>query len=262
MLQIEPLTPEWQAASVAYVRLMPYRNALLLSNVSQLRSRCDVRIARVDSRIVGIASTYLDLPVPNIIFTADNESTAKLLVQSLLDDHEALRTGPTMALLPETQYHQLASMVQVISTTIEYQMVVEPETLVQPNQHAVRRLSKDDIPAMNALAEAAQLTVWDPSALDLGPAFGCFVGDQLVAMAATHFATADAIEIGHVACHPDFRRRGYASACTAALTRAAFTLTPRVFLMVVAENTPALEAYKRLGFRVLERFWLTHFTAC
>jgi predicted GNAT family acetyltransferase len=78
-------------------------------------------------------------------------------------------------------------------------------------------------------------------------------------MAATHFATTDVIEIGHIATHPDYRRRGYASACTSALARTAFGLAPRVFLMVMADNTPALAAYKRLGFRAVERFYLTRF---
>ncbi len=29
--------------------------------------------------------------------------------------------------------------------------------------------------------------------------------------------------------------------------------------MVIAENTPALAGYKRLGFRTIERFYLTRF---
>jgi ribosomal protein S18 acetylase RimI-like enzyme len=72
-------------------------------------------------------------------------------------------------------------------------------------------------------------------------------------------ACVSAIEIGHVATHPDHRRPGFASACTAALTRAAFKLAPRVFLMVLEHNRPALAAYKRLGFHVMERMYLTRF---
>jgi len=34
------------------------------------------------------------------------------------------------------------------------------------------------------------------SALTLGPGFGCFVDHRLVALAATHFATPEVIEIG------------------------------------------------------------------
>ena len=82
----------------------------------------------------------------------------------------------------------------------------------------------------------------------------------MVAMAATHFATPEVVEIGHIATHPDYRRQGYASACTAAIAEAAFKLAPRVFLMVLEQNRSALAAYKRLGFRTMEQMYLTSFT--
>jgi predicted GNAT family acetyltransferase len=103
------------------------------------------------------------------------------------------------------------------------------------------------------------LSVWHHSALALGPAFGCFADGKLVAMAATHFATPEVVEIGHVATHPDYRRQGYASACTAAITQAAFKLAPRVLLMLLEHKVSALAAYKRLGFRTMERMYLTSF---
>jgi ribosomal protein S18 acetylase RimI-like enzyme len=39
----------------------------------------------------------------------------------------------------------------------------------------------------------------------------------------------------------------------------AFRLAPRVFLMVMEHNTPALATYKRLGFHILERLYFTRF---
>src|ERR671939_112856 len=128
-------------------------------------------------------------------------------------------------------------------------MAIEPETLVTYDRWPTRRLSSADLIDMNELARVAGLSVWHGSALALGPAFGCFADGRLVAMAATHFATADVVEIGHIATHPDYRRRGFATACTAALTQAAFTLSPRVFLMLLEKNIPALQAYKQLGFQ-------------
>src|SRR5262249_35651725 len=179
---------------------------------------------------------------------------------ALSDRNARLRAEPAWALLPAERRDQLARHARILDSQIEHQMVVEPESLRRFEGRPVHRLSNDDLPEMDALARAAGLSVWHGSALALGPAFGCFVDDRLVAMAATHFATPEVIEIGHVATHPDHRRQGFASACTAALAQAAFKLSPRVFLMVLEHNTPALTTYKRLGFRIMERMYLTQFT--
>lgn len=254
---ITSLGAENQASAIKYLRKSPYRNALPLSNATQLRSRSDVLVAEVYDEVVGVISTYLDIPIPNLTFVAKDETVVQELLRAMLQQNAHLAEEPIYALLPIRRRNQLARFANIVEEPIEYQMVVEPETLREREGPPVQRLTIEHIPQIEALVEVAGLTVWDTSALDLGPAFGCFVEDCLVAMAATHFATTDVAEIGHIATHPDYRRRGYASACTIALTKAAFKLTPRVFLMVLEENEAALAAYKRLGFYPIERFYMT-----
>ena len=245
--------------ALGYLRRAPYRNALLLSNLSQLRDRCDVLLAERGKQLICLASTYHDLPVPNLIFAADSHAAAATLVEALVERNPALGGAPVMALLPEDRFRQMCRFATLVAHNIEYQMVVEPETLRIPAHPQAQRLTADDLPALNQLASEAGLEVWHAGALALGPAFGCFAEGQLVAMAATHFATPDVIEIGHVATHPAFRRRGYAQACTAALAQAALALAPRIFLMVLDDNAPALAAYRAIGFTTNERFYLAQF---
>ncbi len=258
-MRISPLTSESQPTVLAYLRALPYRNALALSNVSQLHARCEVLVAEEHGQVLGVASTYHDLPLPNMTFAADHADVAGELLQALVEQVARLRATPIMTLLPAERRYQLARYARILEVEIEYQMVVEPEALRLVEGPPAQRLTAADAEDMDALAHAAGLSVWHRSALALGPAFGCFADGVLVAMAATHFATPDVVEIGHVATHPDHRRRGYASACTAALAQAAFKLSPRVFLMVLEHNQPALATYKRLGFRSIERFYLMRF---
>ena len=258
-MNILPLSDQNAPAALAYLRAWPYRNALLLSNLSQLRARCDVLVAERGARIVGVTSTYRDLPMPNLVFAAERDHVSAALIAALAARNLALQAAPIMTLLPERRFQQLGRIAKVDAHQIEYQLGVEPETLRPPATPAARRLTHGDLPAMTQLANAAGLAVWHESALEIGPAFGCFVANQLVAMAATHFATPEIIEIGHVATHPDHRRRGYASACTAALAQAAFALAPRVFLMVLDDNHAARATYQRLGFYPIDRFYLTTF---
>lgn len=254
---IVPLDPANQLAALAYLRASPYRNALPLSNITQLSDRCDVLVAEQDGRVFGVASTYLDLPLSNFTFAAERTEIVGELLRALADRNPHLREGSAYALLPADRRDQLARYARIREAPIEYQMAVEPETLREIAALPVRRLTEEDAPEMDALARAGGLTVWHHSALALGPAFGSFVDGRLVAMAATHFATPEVVEIGHIVTHPDHRRRGYAAACTVALAQAAFKLAPRVFLMVLEQNTSALALYKRLGFRAIERFYLT-----
>lgn len=257
-MQITPLSPANQADALVYLRLAPYRNALPLSNVTQLRARCTVLVAEAGGRVAGVASTYHDLPLANMTFAAERAAVAPLL-RGLAEAAPALAREPFYALLPAERRDMLARHARVLDSESEYQLAVEPETLRPRDEHPVRRLGPPDIPALDALAAAAGLSVWHHSALALGPAFGCEAEGRLVAMAATHFATPDIVEIGHIATHPAYRGRGYAQACTTALVRAAFRLAPRVFLMVLDGNAPARAAYRALGFHHVETFHLTRF---
>jgi ribosomal protein S18 acetylase RimI-like enzyme len=259
-MRIAPLDNDSRPEVLTFLRRSPYRNALPLSNVSQLLARCDVTVASSDTGVVGVASTYLDLPFANLTFAVSRDDALAPLVAALADRNAALRSPGAVTLLPRERYDALERIATIEATRVEYQMVVEPESLRAAALPEARRLGAADLAHMGALAETAGLTTWHESMLQLGPAFGCYADGQLVAMAATHFATPDVVEIGHVATHPAYRRRGYASACVVALTQAAFLLAPRVFLMVLADNEPALAAYRRLGFFSIEPFYLTTFT--
>jgi predicted GNAT family acetyltransferase len=258
-LEIIPLDAQWQADAVAYLRRSPYRNAIPLSNLTQLRQRCDVMIAQRNGMVQGIASHYRDLPFPALAFVAELGDVLPQLLTALADQVPHLRTSSLGGVIPEQRLRQLVACATIEEAETEYQMVIEPETL-RPQEHsAVRRLRSDDLPAMAELAALGGLAAWRDAVIEHGPAFGAFADDRLVAMATTHFATPDVIEIGNIVTHPDYRRRGLASACTSALTQACFTLAPRVYLMVIAANTAAFDAYRALGFWPAERFVFTSF---
>ncbi|NTV62992.1 MAG: GNAT family N-acetyltransferase [Oscillochloris sp.] len=258
-IEIVNLDEGWQKATLAYLRRSPYRNAIPLSNVTQLRSRCDVVVAHSNGNIQGVASHYRDLPILALTFVAERGEALPALLTALRVRVPALETGLLAAVIPEQRVIQLVEWVQVESVETELQMVVEPETLRPRQAPAVRRLRGDDLPAMSDLARIGDLMAWSSQAIEHGPAYGAFVDDRLVAMASTRFATADVIEIGNIVTHPDYRCRGLASACTSALAQACFSLASRVYLMVMTNNQPAFDTYRALGFWPAERFGFVRF---
>lgn len=258
-LMTADLDENWQPEVLAYLRRSPYRNAIPLSNVTQLRQRCDVVLVHSAGSVQGMASHYRDLPFLGFTFVAEFDEAMPLLLDALADRVPALRDAELTTVIPEQRMRRLARFATIEAAEVEYQMVAEPETLRPKASPMVRRLRPDDLPAMTELAALGGLMAWRPQVFGHGPAFGAFDGENLVAMAATHFATPDVIEIGNIVTHPAYRRRGLASACTSALAQACFGLAPRVYLMVMAENEGAYEAYRALGFWPAERYTFARF---
>jgi ribosomal protein S18 acetylase RimI-like enzyme len=258
-LKISTLDESRQGAAVAYLRRWPYRNAIPLSNVTQLRQRCEVVIAESGDTVVGVASHYKDLPFPGLAFAVEFAEALGPLLSALAERSPELRGVSLGTVIPEQRARQLAGATAIESLEVEYQMVVEPETLRRKASSLVRRLRAEDLPAMARLAAVGELMAWRDEVLGHGPAYGAFADGELVAMATTHFATPDVIEIGNIVTHPGHRRRGLAQACASALVEACFGLAPRVYLMVMAENTSAIEAYRGLGFWPSERFVFARF---
>ncbi len=258
-LEINDLDETWQPQVVAYLRRAPYRNAIPLSNVTQLCRRCTVVVAQRGGHIQGVASHYHDLPFLGLTFVAELGEPLPALLEALALRVPTLRGTTLTTVVPEHRARQLANYAHIEAMEPEIQMVVEPETLRVQELPTVRQLRADDLPAMQALAARCNLVAWRPEVVSLGPAFGACVDGELVAMATTHFATPDVIEIGNIATHPDYRHRGLARACISALVQACFSLAPRVYLMVMANNEAALATYRSIGFWPAERFAFTSF---
>jgi ribosomal protein S18 acetylase RimI-like enzyme len=258
-MHVQPLDDENQAAVVKFLRRAPYRNGILLSNVTQLRAQCEVMVASNHNQIIGVATHYRPLPFMNLVFAIEHKDILPPLIEAMGERVSELQNSSVIAILPEIRLQQLLPFVEAEALEFELQMAVEPETLREAASSQVRRLKKTDLPEMNQLAHDAGLTAWVDEVLDVGPSFGSFEGERLVSMASTHYATTDVIEIGHVATHPDFRRKGHARACVSALCKSCFGLAPRVYLMVLEHNTAAIATYRSLGFQAIERFGMITF---
>jgi RimJ/RimL family protein N-acetyltransferase len=98
---------------------------------------------------------------------------------------------------------------------------------------------------------------WLPaSAISEGVYYGIRIGGRLIAAAGTHVVSPAARlgVVGNVLTHIDHRGRGYATAVTSAVTAELLRICDEVILNVRADNPPALQAYRRLGYAELVRF--------
>jgi ribosomal protein S18 acetylase RimI-like enzyme len=126
----------------------------------------------------------------------------------------------------------------------------------QPYPATVQRLLPVEIGDLNRLYQLG-FASWLPStAIADGVYYGLRVNGQLVAAAGTHIVSQAArlAVVGNVLTHIDYRGRGFATAVTGAVTADLLRTCDEVVLNVRADNPPALNAYRRLGYREHARF--------
>jgi ribosomal protein S18 acetylase RimI-like enzyme len=89
-----------------------------------------------------------------------------------------------------------------------------------------------------------------------GKYFGCFVGDQLVAVSGVHVDSAKygIAVLGNITTHPDFRGMGLAQAATSKLVEELIGEGKQVCLNVKADNAPAIHCYEKLGFEIVHEY--------
>lgn len=117
--------------------------------------------------------------------------------------------------------------------------------------HAIP-LSGVDIRKINALyGSEGGPSYYVPEHIDGGVYRGVVQDGRLVAVAGTHVVSRSegVAVIGNVFTHPAYRGRGLATNATSAVAEALLAYCDHVVLTVDPNNSPAVAAYARLGFR-------------
>ncbi len=126
----------------------------------------------------------------------------------------------------------------------------------RPYPATVQRLLPVEIGELNKLYQLGFASWLPSSAVADGVYYGMRVNGQLVAAAGTHVVSPSArlAVVGNVLTHVDFRGRGFATAVTGAVTAELLRTCDQVVLNVRADNPPAINAYRRLGYAEHARF--------
>jgi GNAT superfamily N-acetyltransferase len=135
-------------------------------------------------------------------------------------------------------------------------MWVDESTFHPVIDPGVERLGAGDASELNRLYRLGFGSWLAPHAIADGIYYGLRVRGRVVAAAGTHVIGRDAriAVVGNVLTQPEYRGRGYAEATTAAVTAELLRFCDHVVLNVRADNPPALNAYRRLGYAEHTRF--------
>jgi ribosomal protein S18 acetylase RimI-like enzyme len=135
-------------------------------------------------------------------------------------------------------------------------MAVTADAFRSPGEPAerinVRRLRAPDVRIVNQLYNSdGSPAYYTANHVAEGMYHGVFEGNRLVSVAGTHVVSEQGgvAVVGNVFTHPAFRGRGYARLSTGAVTQELLKRCRDVVLTVDPDNTPAVSAYRRLGYR-------------
>jgi ribosomal protein S18 acetylase RimI-like enzyme len=206
-------------------------------------------IARQDGEVVALVLEYGG-PSPQPLFIAGRDDGIDAILREVIRPTIAYVACLPANLAAVERRYRLEPGPQMV------RMWVDRSTFRPVADPGIERLGAMDVGELNRLYRLGFGSWLPPSAIAEGVYYGIRVNGRLVAAAGTHvIGRAGRIAVvGNVLTQPEFRGRGYAQATTGAVTTHLLEFCDHVVLNVRADNPPALNAYRRLGYAEHVRF--------
>ena len=131
------------------------------------------------------------------------------------------------------------------------------DTIYKNGNNGIVRLGYKDIEDIKELLSNSYPEAWlDDELVKLNENFGAYVDDKLVSFAGIHAYSEQyqVAVVAHITTLPEYRKRGYAEAVVAELLKSLMQKIQFIGLNVKANNLPAINCYKKLGFKEYGRF--------
>ncbi len=198
--------------------------------------------------LVAVGMEYTG-PTPQPLFVLGRPDGISAVLRDVIKPRAAYIAARTMMLPAVEAHYRVDPGPQMVRMWVD-------RARFRPYPATVQRLLPVEIGELNRLYQLG-FASWRPSgAIADGVYFGMRVNGQLVAAAGTHVVSPAArlAVVGNVLTHLDYRGRGFATAVTGAVTAELLRSCDQIVLNVRADNPPAINAYRRLGFIEHARF--------
>ncbi|MBU7016198.1 MAG: GNAT family N-acetyltransferase [Theionarchaea archaeon] len=208
---------------------------------------------REKGEIKALALVYTGTYTPVLLALTDELSYMKDLVSSI--SH----------LLPPMFYAHLSPGVEeslrgykLKSNGLHYKMALRKrELLITVDTSCTTQLLKKDLDEIEAFYEKSYPdNFFDARMLETNMYYGIKTDLGLVSVAGIHVYSKifKVAALGNITTHPDFRRKGYATAVTTRLLTSLLETVDHVGLNVKANNRAAIQCYENLGFEIVDRY--------
>lgn len=244
----------------------PLANPLLLANLTQLRSSCDVLVSlKGGSKLKGVLAVTRHLPITAIAFSDMSAETFVELMGNALELPQC-RSG-IFCCLASSLRRKLIKSVSFLKweiAEVRYDLAENarrgPFTTQLNKGLTLREISVEDADAIVSLYDEVPAVAFSRKAIELGPWVGVFSGQDLVGVAGVHFSTPWVTEIGHAAVLSKFRRMGCARSLLARQIELLADKTEHIIASCFQENLAPQNLLEAMGFKRHEQVWLMEFS--
>lgn len=198
--------------------------------------------------LIAVGMEYTG-PTPQPLFVLGRPDGISAVLRDVIRPRAAYIAARTMMLPAVEAHYRVDPGTQMVRMWVD-------RARFRPYPATVQRLLPVEIGELNRLYQLG-FASWLPSgAIADGVYYGMRVNGQLVSAAGTHVISPSArlAVVGNVLTHLDYRGRGFATAVTGAVTAELLRSCDQIVLNVRADNPPAINAYRRLGYIEHARF--------
>ncbi|MGE5637564.1 MAG: GNAT family N-acetyltransferase [Chloroflexota bacterium] len=208
-----------------------------LLEASTLYCACD------SNEVVGVCSVFHGFSKPAVALGASSNQVKRLLLETALNEVE----DEFISIIPVTEFDFLMQYASLVDFHYEQQMVTNTPHKVNDINEAVR-VSEDELSELNNFYIKECSPGWIPLQFKVGPVYCVKQEGSIVSAAGVHICTPYIAQLGNIVTEEAYRNRGFASACTSALTMQLAVNNRIVSLYVKINNRPAIHVYEKLSF--------------
>jgi RimJ/RimL family protein N-acetyltransferase len=208
------------------------------------RSKCSWGLAYdAAGRAIAVAMHHEGI-IPQPLFLMGDPLGCRDVLASVIKPRDAYVLGTEAIDAAVEDLYELDPPVELL------RMAVDGESFM-PFAGPADRLGPADIDDLNHLYQLGFRAGFPASVLDEGVYYGVRVRGRLVSAAGTHVINPreGVAVVGNVMTHVDYRGHDFAKMVTSSVTAELLQRVGDVTLNVHADNTPAIAAYLRLGYR-------------
>lgn len=168
---------------------------------------------------------------------------------------EKIPSGEYQISFPQDLHQCLPSRASILQQVPMWRMWFKHTQITQQMEIEVQRLGVEDISHIDNLYKGKHDAPdsFHPRQLEMGPFVGVWESKSLVATAGVHVLSESrsVAAIGNIYTHSDWRRRGFAGACTASLLSILITKGIETLVLNVGQkNQAAVALYEKMGFKI------------